>query len=95
MEKRRITISMEEADDLLREAFDNSYRVFFEGLSVKELMRECKSEGRDMFVTFYVEDGPEESDMYDMLLWYEDEEWYERCARIRDYIRTSFPKKGK
>ena len=68
-------IGMEEERKLLSEAFDNGYR-------------EC--EGRDLYITFFVDDGPLEDDMIDMMLWYEEEEWYERCAVIKEYIDKKF-----
>lgn len=93
MERRKITISLDEEKDLLREAFDNGYRILFEGLGVKDLIRECSEEDRDLYITFFVEDGPSEEDMYDMLLWYEEEEFYERCGVIKRYMDEKFGKK--
>ena len=81
-------IGMEEERKLLSEAFDNGYRYLFEGVSMRQLKREC--EGRDLYITFFVDDGPVEDDMIDMMLWYEEEEWYERCAVIKEYIDKKF-----
>tara|TARA_R110000796_G_scaffold23564_1_gene67407 strand:- start:39 stop:320 length:282 start_codon:yes stop_codon:yes gene_type:complete len=86
-------IGMEEDRDILSEAFDNGYRYLFEGISMKRLKKECEGEGRDLYITFYVDEEPGEEDMYDMLLWYEDEEWYERCGVIKRYMDKNFRRK--
>jgi hypothetical protein len=93
MKKKRITVSIDESDELLREAYDNSYRILFEGLRVKDLMRECVKEDKDLYVTYFIEEGPGLEDMYDMLFWYEDEEWYERCVVIKEYMDKNFKRK--
>jgi hypothetical protein len=87
-------IGMEDEMNVLSEAFDNGYRHLFNGVSLKRLKRECVNEGRDLYMTFYVEDGPGEEDMIDMLYWYEDEEWYERCAVIKEFMDKNFGRNG-
>jgi hypothetical protein len=79
---------MGEERKLLSEAFDNGYRYLFEGASMRQLKKEC--EGRDLYITFFIDEGPDEEDMYDMLLWYEEEEWYERCSVIKEFINKKF-----
>jgi hypothetical protein len=92
MKKRSIRVSIEEADEILMRAYDNGYRLLFNEVSYRGLEKECVERGEDMYLTYYRDDGPELSDMEDMLDWYEDEEEYERCAKVRDYIRDNFDK---
>ncbi len=87
-------IGMSDEVDILSEAFDNGYRYLFNGVSMKRLKRECVDSGRDLYMTFYFDDGPGEEDMYDMLFWYEDEEWYERCAVIKEFMDSNFGRNG-
>lgn len=90
MKKRSIRVSIEEADEILSQAYDNGYRLLFNEVSYRDLGDECLERGDDMYLTYYRDDGPELEDMGDMLVWYEEQEEYERCAKIRDYIRDNF-----
>lgn len=95
MAKRSIRVSMEEADEILGRAYDNGYRLLVEGMLFRDLEIECVERGEDLYLTYFRDEGPDLEDMEEMKEWYEDLEEYERCAGIRDYIRSRFPKKGK
>lgn len=92
MEKKYVSIDNDGTnDELLREAFNNSFRFLFEGVTLKELKKECVSQDKDLVMTVDTETGGGLDNFLDMLIWYEDEEWYERCAVIRDFIKKQFP----
>ena len=92
MEKKYVSIDNDGTnDELLREAFNNSFRFLFEGVTLKELKKECISQDKDLVMTVDTETGGGLDNFLDMLIWYEDEEWYERCAIIRDFIKKQFP----
>lgn len=90
MEKRNIMVSMDEDRDLLIEAFDNSYRLAFGEVSIEGLKQECVMGDKDLYMIYHYEDGIGEEDLYDMLLWYEDLEEYERCGVIKRYMDENF-----
>tara|TARA_R110001592_G_scaffold255416_2_gene519018 strand:- start:765 stop:1046 length:282 start_codon:yes stop_codon:yes gene_type:complete len=92
MSSKSIRVSLEEADEILSRAYDNGYRLLFNEISYRGLELECLERDEDMYLTYFRDDGPMLSDMEDMLYWYEGDEEYERCAKIRDYIRDNFDK---
>jgi len=95
MAKRKsIRVSVEEAEEIMREAYDNSYRLLMGEVSYRGLERECKERDVDMYLTYYSDEGATLEDVEEMLKWYEEKEWYERCGVIKRYIERKF-KKGK
>lgn len=95
MAKRKsIRVSAEEAEEIMREAYDNSYRLLMGDISYRGLERECRERDTDMYLTYYSDEGATLEDVEEMLDWYEEKEWYERCAVIKRYIDKKH-KKGK
>jgi hypothetical protein len=93
MAKRKsIRVSAEEAEEIMREAYDNSYRLLTGDISYRALERECNDRDADMYLTYYSDDGATLEDVEEMLEWYEEKEWYERCAVIKRYIDKEFNK---
>ena len=92
MDKRYVSIDNDGTnDELLREAFDNSYRFLFEGVTLKQLKKECIRDDKDLVMTVDNKDNQRLDNLLDMLIWYESEEWYERCAVINAAIKKQFP----
>jgi hypothetical protein len=95
MAKRKsIRVSAEEADEIMNEAYDNSYRLLVGKISYRGLERECNKRDSDMYLTYYNDEGATLQDAEDILEWYKEKEWYERCAVLKRYIDKRF-KKGK
>ncbi len=91
---KSIRVNLEDAEDLLREAYDNSYRLLMGEISFRGLERECRERDTDLYLVYYRDVGPTYEEVRDMLEWYEDYEWYERCGAIKRYMDKKF-KKGK
>ncbi len=91
---KSIRVSLEEAEEIMREAYDNSYRLLMREISLKGLERECRDRDSELYLTYYRDVGPTYEEVMDMLEWYEGCEWYERCGKIKKYIDKKF-KKGK
>ena len=98
--KKSIRVSPEEAEEIIREAYDNSYRLLSGGISYRNLENECLERGDDMYLIYDTDIGPTYEEVQDILEWYEGEELYERCAVLKKYIEKKFKsfwkfKKGK
>jgi len=93
MAKRKsVRVSAEEAEEIMREAYDNSYRLLMGEISYRGLERECKDRDADMYLTYYSDEGATLEEVEEMLEWYESKEWYERCGVIKRYIERKFKK---
>ena len=83
MAKRKsIRVSAEEAEEIMREAYDNSYRLLMGEVSYRGLERECKERDSDMYLTYHSDEGATLDEVEEMLEWYEEKEWYERWSLI-------------
>jgi len=98
--KKSIRVSPEEAEELMREAYDNSYRLLSGDISYRDLEDECLERGDDLYLIYHIDNGPTYEEVQDMLEWYEEKELYERCGVLKKYMDKRFSsfwkfKKGK
>tara|TARA_R110001592_G_scaffold3721_1_gene21390 strand:+ start:2821 stop:3144 length:324 start_codon:yes stop_codon:yes gene_type:complete len=78
-------------DELVADAFNNSYRLLFKAISFDEMIEEMYIKDLDAVLAFDPELGPALNELENMINFYAEEEMYERCAKLRDIMHKKFP----
>ena len=90
---KRIELDEDISDDMLMQAFDNSYKIIIKEATYMQIVRETDGE-----VVLLAHDPIGKkiklSEIEDILIFYEMVEWYERCAVLKKIIDKRKKKKG-
>jgi len=78
-------------DEIVADAFNNSYRLLFKAVSFDEMIEEMYIKDLDAVLAFDPELGPALNELENMIDFYVGEEMYERCAKLRDIMHKKFP----
>jgi hypothetical protein len=78
-------------DEILADAFDNSYRLLIKAISFDEMIEDKYRNDLDAVLAFDPELGPALSELENMIDFYIQEEDYEKCANLRDIMHIKFP----
>tara|TARA_R110000796_G_C14378958_1_gene414990 strand:+ start:215 stop:544 length:330 start_codon:yes stop_codon:yes gene_type:complete len=79
-------------EQLLADAFNNSYRLLTREISVEEILDEnLEKKFFQAVLAFDPELGPALNELESMIDFYIIEEEYEKCANIRDIMHIKFP----
>ena len=78
-------------DEILADAFYNSYRLLIKAISFDEMIEDKYRNDLDAVLAFDPELGPALSELENMIDFYIQEEDYEKCANLRDIMHIKFP----
>tara|TARA_R110001606_G_C14917674_1_gene596199 strand:- start:36 stop:359 length:324 start_codon:yes stop_codon:yes gene_type:complete len=78
-------------DEILADAFDNSYKLLIKAISFDEMIEDKYRNDLDAVLAFDPELGPALSELENMIDFYIQEEDYEKCANLRDIMHIKFP----
>tara|TARA_R110002012_G_scaffold3265_1_gene15208 strand:+ start:1567 stop:1875 length:309 start_codon:yes stop_codon:yes gene_type:complete len=76
---------------LLDTAYENSFLVLTNQITFEDLLVNKFKHGHEAVLAFDPDNGPKLSEFENMLAYYIDIEEYERCAKIRDLMQSTYP----
>tara|TARA_R110001632_G_scaffold58878_1_gene143331 strand:+ start:3272 stop:3589 length:318 start_codon:yes stop_codon:yes gene_type:complete len=86
------SIKQRELDDLiLAEAFGNSYRLLMKEITFEEMLENNIEDEYAAVLTYDPDDGPKSYELEAMINYYEIEEEYEKCIKIKEILNKAFP----
>lgn len=77
-------------EEMVNIAYDNSYRVLIGEITFDSLLEET-TEQETALMGFDPDYGPSKSELENMILWYEEYEEYERCAKLHEILIKKYP----
>jgi hypothetical protein len=77
-------------DEMVNIAYDNSYKILIGEITFDSLLEEATDELETALVGFDPECGPSKSELENMILWYEQYEEYERCAKLHTILINKY-----
>ena len=80
-----------ELQEILADAFDNSYRLLIKAISFDEMIEDKYRNDLEAVLAFDPELGPALSELENMIDFYIGEEDYEKCANLRDIMHVKYP----
>ena len=78
-------------EEILADAFDNSYRLLIKAISFDEMIEDKYRNDLEAVLAFDPELGPALSELENMIDFYIGEEDYEKCANLRDIMHVKYP----
>jgi len=78
-------------EEILADAFDNSYRLLIKAISFDEMIEDKYRNDLEAVLAFDPKLGPALSELKNMIDFYIEEEEYERCANLRNIMHTKYP----
>jgi len=76
---------------LLETAYENSFLVLTNQITFEDLLVKKFKHGHEAVLAFDPDNGPELDEFENMIAYYVEEEEYERCAKIRDLMESTYP----
>jgi hypothetical protein len=80
---------IEEEDALMEQAFNNSFRIITEKITFSDLIEERANDNK-MFsytaVAHNTDDGPSNTDLENIIIYFQEREEYEKCAVIHKIL---------
>ena len=76
---------------LLDKAFENAWYILSGQISFEELIGHSFSQDEQMIMAFDPDKGPKEQELRNMIKHWEDQEEYERCAKITSILHKMYP----
>jgi len=76
---------------LLERAYENSFNVLTNRVTFDELLDVGVASGVSAILTFDPTRGPKKYELENMIEFYEEDEWFERCGEIMKILNKRFP----
>ena len=80
---------IEEEDALMEQAFNNSFRIITEEISFSDLIEERANDNKTFSYTAVAhntDDGPSNTDLENIIIYFQEREEYEKCAVIHKIL---------
>tara|TARA_Y100000361_G_C11153314_1_gene342556 strand:+ start:1544 stop:1864 length:321 start_codon:yes stop_codon:yes gene_type:complete len=76
---------------LLDKAYDNAYLVLSGQITFDELLGRNFKKEESMIMAFDPGEGPKKEELENMIAHYIDNEQYERCAKLTEILKKTYP----
>lgn len=80
---------IEEEDALMEQAFNNSFRIITEKITFSDLIEERANDNKTFSYTAVAhntDDGPSNTDLENIIIYFQEREEYEKCAVIHKIL---------